>query len=346
MRPREGSARVSGRDASCFRRRKPCSRRLTLPSALLAPRAPLVRADDYVSAFQGAFPGANVQCVPVLSIGPTAGSEAVLVAELEGMGTQDLLALTSQHAAAAVSRAVASSERARTAVESAGADGRVFAVGAKTAQSLPAGVLATGLSAGTGGVLAAHIASKARGEGASAQLGGRVLYPCGETRRPELETALAEADVEVVPVPVYASTQRSPEAIQADLDAALADIDSLSGLGSSRHGAEAAAAPGGVTRGSLLPAGAPAAAAAGIPRAATVLCFFSPRGAEAAFRTALVARLRSEGAICGVVWAAIGTTTAKALERRDVARVVVAPAPGPAELAGAVAAALSRESAA
>ena len=99
------------------------------------------------------------------------------MAELEGMGTQDLLALTSQHAAAAVSRAVASSERARTAVESAGADGRVFAVGAKTAQSLPAGVLATGLSAGTGGVLAAHIASKARGEGASAQLGGRVLYP-------------------------------------------------------------------------------------------------------------------------------------------------------------------------
>lgn len=328
---------MSRSEARQFSRRQPRARGLSFTSSI---GAACVRADEYVAAFQASLPSARVCCIPVLSIGPTPGSDALLAAELEGMGSRDLLALTSQHGAAAVKKAHSSSERVRLATEAAGADGRVFAVGAKTARSLPDGVAATGLPAGTGRVLATHIVSKVGGQNADTQPRGRVLYPCGETRRPELEAALEVADVAVVPLPVYASTQRSPKAIQADLDTVLTRSVASSGLCPAAHGERASSEP-------AASSAAVAAADAHVPENTVVLCFFSPRGVEAAFRTASVARRCAEAASDHLtVWAAIGTTTAKALECKAVTGVLVSPAPGPAELAAAVAAAVSREPAA
>ena len=126
-------------------------------------------------------------------------------------------ALTSRHAAAALSSALAS---APADVKRA----RLFCVGARTAEPLgTAESRVEGTSAGNAGALAALIVAAAAAD-AEEEGGGavtrRVLFVCGAQRLDTLPAALRGANVDVTEIVVYDTEPVAPDALAAAIERA------------------------------------------------------------------------------------------------------------------------------
>jgi uroporphyrinogen-III synthase len=292
-----------------------------------------VIADSYVQQLcRIGIERGRIHCIPVLQVSPT-GTPADLATKVEVLEPLlDSVVLTSRHAAAALAGACLSSKAAASRLRELGDLGNVFAVGRTCARPIEdLGVPVSGVESGSAAVLAERVLARlsspsagsatgpadecGRGTSASAATRAssrcrRVLYPCGRSRRPEMERVLSShAGVDIDATEVYETT---PPATQ-DLHRAVQQAVVRENRPSHASRASSSGSSGVGCVGSASDA-MPCDDACPL---SVVLVFFSPRGAAAAFRTEAV-RLMVSGTHEGITAAAcvaLGGTTGAEIER-------------------------------